>query len=223
MLKDTPSDRRMIRLVVWILSSYGPFCLAYATWVLAAKTCHPLSFGRDGFLNNTTLWILWAPEALWYLWFQVMAVYIQREAVHPPKRTREERIALFNKVRDEIYDPEQFLSGWFRGSPVEDIGRDSLHEFVEWAFWDRRAGAPRDEGDEQEIEEYVQKIEKMIGKTFPPGRGKAKSLRLTLDPVEIEARYVDMALMYAGQANWPVGAFSGTLSSCWRTPSPFDC
>lgn len=117
-------------------------------------------------------------------------LYIQREATHPPKRTKEERWALFSKVRSEIYDPAAFLSGWFRGSPVEDVGRDELRKFTDWAFWEGRAGEAGEQGDDGEIEEYIQKIEKMMPKGFVEGPGKARSLRLTMDPIDIESRLV---------------------------------
>ncbi|CAK4030328.1 hypothetical protein AC579_4856 [Lecanosticta acicola] len=188
MLLDTPANRRAIRAIIWILQSHGVFCLAYTIWVLAAKTWQPLSFGKDPFLNNWTLWCIWFPEAFFYLYFLGYARYIQCEAVHPPKRTREERLALFSKVRSEIYDPVSFLSGWFRGSRIEDIGRKEMERFVDWAFWDGRASEAGEEGDAAEIEEYIQKIEKMMPGPFPEGDGRAKSLRLTLDPIEIEAR-----------------------------------
>lgn len=190
MLKDSPSNRRAIRLVISILQAYGPFCLAYTIWVLAARFWQPLNFGKDGFLNNHVLWSIWAPEAVFYLFFIGYNLYIQRKAIHPPKRTREDRWALFSKVRSEIYDPAAFLSGWFRGSPVEDIGHEELRRFVDWAFWEGRAGEAGHEGEDAEIDEYIQKMAKMMPTGFEKGPGKAKSLRLTLDPIEIEPRYV---------------------------------
>lgn len=188
MLRDSPSNRRSIRLVISILQSYGPFCLAYTIWVLAARFWQPLGFGKDRFLNNYFLWSIWAPEAVFHLFFIGYNLYIQRKAIHPPKRTRDERLALFSKVRSEIYDPVVFLSGWFRGSPVEHIGRDELRRFVDWAFWEGRAGEAEENDDQDEIDEYIQKMEKMMHNNFQEGFGKAKSLRLTLDPIEIEPR-----------------------------------
>ena len=39
--------------------------------------------------------------------------------------------------------------------------------------------------DAQELEEYAVELERLLGKTFPPGNGKATPLRLTLDPIEV--------------------------------------
>ena len=84
MLVDSPKSRRDIRLVIAVLQSYGPFCLAYTVWVIAAKIWQPLAFGRNWFLNNHLLWSLWAPEAAFYIFFLGYAQWIQRKAIHPP-------------------------------------------------------------------------------------------------------------------------------------------
>ena len=117
-------------------------------------------------------------------------IHLQRAAEHPPLRTQEERRALFAKVRSEIHDPEKFLSGWFRGAKPEDIGREELRSFLNWAFWDGRAklGQDGEDEDEDEMGEYFHKIEKMMRTPFAEGKGKARALRLTLDPIEMECR-----------------------------------
>lgn len=95
-----------------------------------------------------------------------------------------QRKALFAKVRRAVHDPDRFLSGWFRGAKPETIGREDLRSFLNWAFWDGRAGA----SDQKELEYYMNKVEAMMRKPFAPGHGAAKSLRLTLDPIEMEIR-----------------------------------
>ena len=39
------------------------------------------------------------------------------------------------------------------------------------------------ERDEDEVEDYVRALEKLLGRNIPLGKGSAKSLRLTLDKV----------------------------------------
>lgn len=139
-------------------------------------------------------------EAIFYLcffclWYKKL---VQREALHPPLRTRGERENLFRKCQREILDPEGFLRGWFRGAKSEDVGREEVKRFLNWSFWDGRArveGEKEDgdgdadaDADAAEIEQYIDKMSVMMPQPFLPGPGKAKSLRLTLDPVEIEAR-----------------------------------
>lgn len=188
MLKDSVTNRAAIRIVIWALQWYAPFCLGYTAWSLLAQRYSLLGLGYERFLNNTLFWILWAPEAAFYIFFVFYQHWIQQEAIHPPKRTQDERLAVFNKVRSEIFDPVSYLSGWFRGADPKDIGREELKLFVDWAFWEGRAGEGEKNGDAREIEEYIQKIEVMMPEKFQEGKGKMQSLRLTLDPIIIEAR-----------------------------------
>ncbi|RMZ03072.1 hypothetical protein D0862_05790 [Hortaea werneckii] len=133
---------------------------------------------------NAFQWYCFA-EAAFYLFFRWYRLHLQGEAIHPPLRSQADRKALFEKVRSEIHDPRKFLSGWFRGANIEDIGRDDLKEFLSWAFWEGRTT----EDDQKELEELTRKVEDMMGEgRFKPGRGTAKGLRLTLDPIEMDHR-----------------------------------
>ena len=79
-------------------------------------------------------------------------------------------------------DPEQYIRGWFKGADVKDIRRKDVKEWLTWAFFDRDW---EDGKDEDEIEEYTLEIESMLRKRFRPGKGTVKSLRLTIDPVDM--------------------------------------
>lgn len=57
-----------------------------------------------------------------------------------------------------------------------------MKEFIQWAFFNRGGDAG---DDEEELEEYVAAYETLVGRKFEPGRGKAESLRLTLDPIDM--------------------------------------
>ncbi len=57
-----------------------------------------------------------------------------------------------------------------------------MKAYLAWAFFDREWVQGE---DEEEIEEYVREMESMLRRNLQPGKGTAKSLRLTLDPVEI--------------------------------------
>ncbi|TVY33072.1 hypothetical protein LOCC1_G008870 [Lachnellula occidentalis] len=108
------------------------------------------------------------------------SIYLQREAVHPPAPTREERTELFRLCNDNIPDPEAYLRKWFLGAPLSEIKRENLKEFLLWAFFNR--GGPPGEDDE-ELEEYVSATEKLLGRPIEKGTGNAKCLRTTLDRV----------------------------------------
>ena len=80
-------------------------------------------------------------------------------------------------------DPEKYLSQWFLGAKEENIKRENVKEFVRWAFLN--AGqAENEDGDEGEVEGYVEAMGKLLGRDIPAGKGSAKSLRLTVDKVD---------------------------------------
>ncbi|KAI6851021.1 hypothetical protein KC332_g306 [Hortaea werneckii] len=191
MLNDTWPEYSLIRTVVFFLQSIGPLCTGYAFSILfqalltTDKDVPILQIVAQLIRNvNAFQWYCFA-EAAFYLFFRWYRLHLQREAIHPPLRSQADRKALFEKVRSEIHDPRKFLSGWFRGANIEDIGRDDLKEFLSWAFWEGRTT----EDDQKELEELTRKVEDMMGQgRFKPGRGTAKGLRLTLDPIEMDHR-----------------------------------
>lgn len=181
MLNDSWASLVFIRVCIFGLQAIGPCSLAWTIWLAcdllaSRKTITTLP------LPGLQAWI--AAEALFYLFFLWYRRHLQREALHPPLRSREERKQLIEQVHAEIHDPDKFLSGWFRGANSKDIGRDGLKSFLDWTFWEGRATGD----DAEELEEYVRLIEKMAGHKFPEGKGRAKALRLTLDPIEMDVR-----------------------------------
>lgn len=65
---------------------------------------------------------------------------------------------------------------------MKDIKRENVKEFLLWAFFNR-GGPPGD--DDEELDEYVDATEKLLGKPIEEGRGTAECLRLTLDRVDM--------------------------------------
>ncbi|KAG9236457.1 hypothetical protein BJ875DRAFT_482281 [Amylocarpus encephaloides] len=122
-------------------------------------------------------------ESLFFLCvFLPYRAYLQREAVHPPLPTYEERKELFRLCNDNIPNPEAYLRKWFLGAELSEIRRENVKEFLLWAFFNR-GGPPRD--DDEELEEYVSEMEQLLGRPIEPGWGNAKCLRLTLDEVKM--------------------------------------
>lgn len=182
MINNTSFQYIQIRLVIFVFQSIGPLCTLYTSYLLKTAVYNP---------TNNTQWPLapfqcWcAAEAIFFIFFLWYRTRLQAEAIHPPLRSKEDRKALFDKVHSEIHDPTKFLSGWFKGANFEDIGRDDLKEFLSWTFWEGRTTKE----DEEELEDVTGKVEDMVGvKRFKPGRGTAKGLRLTLDPIEADWR-----------------------------------
>ena len=61
-----------------------------------------------------------------------------------------------------------------------------MKSWLAWALFEGRIDA--DGKDTQELEEYAVALERQLSKTFPPGKGKATPMRLTLDPIEMGCR-----------------------------------
>lgn len=194
MLNDTLREYIIIRIVVIFLSVIGPLSTAYTAtllrrWFVSTKgpsleVVARTTWENARWSNLTPLQWYCVAEAVFYLFFLWYRKHLQREAIHPPLRSKEERKKVFAKVVSEIHDPEKFLSGWFRGAKVDDIGRDDLKRFAGWAFFE---GRTTDE-DEEELEEITQTMEELLGRKFKPGKGTAKSLRLTVDPIDMHCR-----------------------------------
>jgi hypothetical protein len=176
MIGTSTFDLYLIRTSTFLLRYVAPLCAIPCVAIIArhgfraALSPIPLLFGSVA-----------AAETLFYL-----AVYLpfrarlQREAVHPPALSRPEREHLFRKCHENIPDGEEYLNKWFLGAPAEEIKRENLKEFILWAFFNR-GGPPGD--DDEELEGYIAQTEELLGRQIAPGRGNAKSLRLSLDKV----------------------------------------
>ncbi|KAF4120390.1 hypothetical protein GMORB2_3191 [Geosmithia morbida] len=106
--------------------------------------------------------------------------------------TRKERRELFDECFAHVSEPEAYLRWWFLGSDRHDIRRDNVREFITWGFFDRDSlypdVHPEDAELQKEIDEYVAAFEKKLGSPLAEGRGPAKSLRLTVDPIQTAYR-----------------------------------
>ncbi|KAF1817174.1 hypothetical protein P152DRAFT_453772 [Eremomyces bilateralis CBS 781.70] len=122
-------------------------------------------------------------ETAFYLFVYLpFSIYLQRAARHPEDMSTANREVLFNRCMDTIENPDQYLRKWFRNGDLDEIKRENVKEFLLWAFWN----ADKPDGvHEEELEKYCDGVEKKLGRKLAPGRGKAKSLRLTLDDVEM--------------------------------------
>ncbi len=126
----------------------------------------------------------------------------RREAKYPVPLTSAERNALFERCLENVPDKERYFRLWFLGAETKDIQRENVKEFLLWAFFDtdgslhgRVAGiaedGPMSSGDvDKEVEGYLDRTEELLGRKLPPGRGTAKSLRLTIDGIDTRYRSV---------------------------------
>lgn len=167
---------------------------------------------QRGFTRFLLGWAI-VETAFWLLVYIPRKRALQTEALHPPLPTQEDRKELFWKIWAKIPEPEAYLSRWFLGARSYEIRRDNVKEFLRWALFykgdeklDKKAPTGVVEGgqesievveavstraeEDKELEDYVDGVQTLLGRTIEPGRGPAKSLRLTVDEVKMLHRPV---------------------------------
>lgn len=139
-------------------------------------------------------WILYGlliAEAVFYVFaWRPFQTRLKLPADHPDPLSRVERQELFDKCLVNTPSMESYLRGWFLGANLSDIRRENVREFLLWGFFDMDVTEVDHDAHaiDKEIDGYISKIEKGLGKSLPQGRGPAKSLRLTLDGAETAYR-----------------------------------
>ncbi|KAI9896322.1 hypothetical protein N3K66_008494 [Trichothecium roseum] len=192
------STGELIFIRFWILFFRYTPCLYILAFLVSAYRAAATATVTAGPALLLASGLLLAAELAYYarLWRPAQA-RLADEAEHPAPATPDERRALFRRCFLHVPDLEAYLRGWFTGAPpdAEGIKRDNVREFLLWAFFERREGDENEEegGEEgediaEEMEEYLQAIEHKLGRPLAPGRGDAKSLRLTFDPVRTTYR-----------------------------------
>lgn len=168
----------ILRACILFLHNIAPTSLLYSAPFLVSFLLdqNPYAY-RLPFLIE--VWLL-SEAAFYTIVFLPYKSYLQRAAIHPEPLSQEERAKLFACCNMNVSDPEKYISRWLLGAKANDIKRENLKEFIRWAFWNAGDVLER---DEDEVEDYVRALEKLLGRNIPPGKGSAKSLRLTLDKV----------------------------------------
>jgi len=180
MLDSSPAQYAFIRACIFLLQAIVPLSIAHSIYEVLFATPWQLPLLLRAWL---------AAEATFYLALQIpFLVHLQRDAVHPPLRSKEDRRVLFARsiANATFADLERHIRGWFKGAPWAEIGREGVKSWLAWAFFEGRIGV--DGNDAQELEAYTVELERLLGKPFPPGNGKVTPLRLTLDPIQVGRR-----------------------------------
>ncbi|KAH6871980.1 hypothetical protein B0T10DRAFT_416710 [Thelonectria olida] len=167
-------DYVFVRTSIFLLHLVAPLSVVYslASWLVRLPFRIPLAL---------EIWL--ALEAAFYLSVYLpRKAYLQTVTTHPCAPCRDDRRRLFQRCHGNIPDPERYLTKWFRDAPAAEIKRENVRDFFRWAFLN--TGEP-DPAYDEELEEYVREMEKLLGRKLEPGRGNAKCLRLTLDKVEM--------------------------------------
>ncbi|KAI9845863.1 MAG: hypothetical protein M1838_001518 [Thelocarpon superellum] len=150
------------------------YCLLLLPYPFLPRIIHPY---HAPFLLEA--WFL--AETVFFIVYLPYYSYLQQSAIHPESLSREERGRLFERCNNNVTDPEKYLSQWFLGAKRQHIKRENLKEFITWAFFNTDQAKAE---NEEELDDYVKATEKLLGRELSPGRGSAKSLRLTLGEVD---------------------------------------
>lgn len=167
-------DYIFIQTCIFFLHLVAPFSTAYSL----ARSLIPPPFHIPRILE-----VWFALEAMFYLFFYLpRRVRLQRYTTCPPSVCRDDRRILFRRCCNNIPDPDRFLMKWFLDAPASEIKRDNIKEFFQWAFLNMKEPDP---AYDEELEEYIGEMEKLLGRKLEHGRGKAKCLRLAYDRIEM--------------------------------------
>jgi hypothetical protein len=181
-----------IRTCIFFLHLIAPLSTLYS---LARSLVHP----PHPIPRILEVWLIL--EAIFYLLVYLpRRVYLQRAAVPATTLSRQDRRLLFRRCHDNIPNPDRYLAKWFLDAPAAEIRRENVKEFLRWAFLNIREP---DLAYDEELEEYVGEVEKMLGRKLEPGRGRAKCLRLNYDEVAMLHRSLTWYLV-SSTRNHPV-------------------
>lgn len=168
-------DLIFIRCCIFALHFIAPLSTSYCCYlVLVCPSIYRIPRALE----------IWAvAEALFFILIYLPRYYVlQNAALHPPIGSRESRRKLFQLCNESVEDPERYLSMWFKGAASTEIRRENVKEFFSWAFLN---GGTLGVFEEQELEEYIDQMELLLGRKFEPGKGNASSLRPTADKVKM--------------------------------------
>jgi hypothetical protein len=192
MIENTVPKYLLMRTCILGFRAITPFSIFWVSFSIAVPP-------HTTFRRFLLAWSI-IETAFWLLVYLPRKRALQASAQHPPPLEKEERKELFWRCWDKIPHPEYYISRWFLGARPGEIRRENVREFFAWALLNR--GTESDEerrkrrqahpeetnAEDDELNEYADGIETMLGRKLEPGLGSAKSLRLTIDQVNMAHR-----------------------------------
>ena len=172
-----------IRIATFALRLVAPLSLAYCMLVPIIR---PHTFFRRPLPLPLSIWMI-GEVAFFPAVYLPLKLWLQRETVHPEPPCQEDRQQLLQRCIDSIPEPKLYLSRWFLDAPPAEIKQENVREFFAWSFMNKKYRNV-DEEESAELDLYVDRLEKKIGSSLQQGRGKALSLRGTLDDVPMQHR-----------------------------------
>jgi hypothetical protein len=168
----------LLRGAIYLLRAIAPVsCIVTSYYVLT---------GRPTSLWSTILfWYCAIETGLLILVCLPLKYYLQRPATHPTPLPKEEHDILISRCSQSIDAPDYYLKRWFADSPIDEIKLENVKEFLRWAFW---GTDDPDAVPEADLNYCVSLIQERIGTKLEPGTGNSRSLRVTIDHVDIVHR-----------------------------------
>jgi len=182
----------IIRVSILGLRAITPLSIFYCSLSIAEPP-------SSGFTKFLLVWSI-TEAAFWLLVFIPRKRALQASASHPPPLEEEDRKELFWKCWAKIPEPETYLSKWFLRARPWEVRRENVKDFFRWALLYKGDEIPakvvpgqqeqeeelvRKQREQSELDEYVDGVQTLLGRTLEPGRGPAKCLRLTVDQVNM--------------------------------------
>lgn len=112
-----------------------------------------------------------------------MPRFHDKDANHPPLAIRSEREALFNRCHGYIPDVNAYLTNWFLSAQLDMIKRQNVEAWILWAVFSTDSHKANHDEWKEEINGYVDEVERLLGRPLEAGMAEVESMRLTLQPV----------------------------------------
>jgi hypothetical protein len=179
MIGTSTSDYVFIRVCIFGIRAVTPLCILNTVIGIVRP---PRTLALQTLLAYTVL-----ETAFYFLVYLPRKSRLQAPAEHPPIPSRAFQSLLYQRCTETISDPLDYMRKWFLGADPKDIKWENVKDFFRWGFLNT---AEEHTTHDEELEVYVEGVEQLIGTKFEPGRGSAKCIRLTIDPVEMIHRPV---------------------------------
>lgn len=169
MIGESRAAYVFIRAFVLLLRSITPLSILYCS----LRPILPISLRPSISIELAAL----AESLFYFLVFLPRKYRLQSPVDHPAPLSRSARKRLFRQCLDTVPNGRRFLQLGTVGYD-RHIRRENVKEWLCWAFMNRNTWS---EGEDQELEEYVQATEILAEQRISPGRGHFQSLRITQD------------------------------------------
>eukprot|EP00887_Chlorella_sp_A99_P006932 scaffold2.g6932.t1 len=151
-------------------------------------------------------------EAAWWAVGKLRYRALNRQsAVLPCTRRHAQLFEWFLELGD-VFSLDDFLSGWFLGTPADRIPRGNVEEFVIYGFYARPPAelAPAEAGA---VAAFLARVEERWGAAFPPGAGPGNLFGVLMPP----GRAPRGGRPGAFQPPGPLPASAAAAQRCWQS------